>query len=90
MNISPDLGNALFELAAAFFIMNHARAVWKSKQAHGISIISTVFFALWGSWNLYFYPSVGQYLSFYAGILVMFANLFWVYSIWQIRKRYPL
>jgi uncharacterized membrane protein YfcA len=88
--IAPDLANATFEALAALFILNHCRAVWGSKQAHGISILSTMFFASWGVWNIWYYPHLGQWLSFYAGILVTFANLFWIYSIWLIRRKYPL
>lgn len=81
----PDMINASFEMAASIFILNHARALWQSKQAHGISLLSTIFFASWGCWNIFYYPHIGQTYSFYAGIAVLIANLVWVYSIWKIR-----
>lgn len=88
--ITPDFINGAFELCATFFILNHARAVWKTRQADGVSIISTIFFACWGCWNVWYYPHLGQMLSFYAGIAVLCANFFWIYSIWYIRKQNKL
>jgi hypothetical protein len=82
----PDLVNGGFEALASLFILNHCRAIWRSRQAHGISLLSTVFFAAWGLWNIWYYPHLGQLFSFYAGIAVVCANFFWIYSIWLIRK----
>jgi hypothetical protein len=86
MNI-PDLINAGFELLAALFILNNVRVLWNSRQAYGISLLSTMFFSIWGAYNIWFYPHLGQHLSFYAGILVMLANCFWIYSICALRVR---
>ena len=83
--MTPDLINAAFELAAAFFILNHARVMIKSKQAYGISLLSTAFFASWGAWNIFFYPNVGQMASFYAGIIFC-ANMFCVSAIIWVRR----
>jgi hypothetical protein len=85
--LTPDLMNALFEGFASFFILNHARALWKTRQAYGISLLSTAFFATWGAWNIWYYPNLGQMFSFWAGLAVFFANLFWIYSIWWIRRK---
>ena len=85
--VTPDFINGCFELFASAFILNHCRALWKSGQAEGISIVSTIFFTCWGMWNVWYYPHLGQTLSFYAGIAVLMANFFWVYSIWYIRRR---
>lgn len=84
--ITPDLITAAFELLASAFILNHARVLWKTRQAYGVSLVSTAFFSVWGLWNLWYYPHLDQTLAFYAGIMVMVANTFWVYSIWKIRR----
>jgi uncharacterized BrkB/YihY/UPF0761 family membrane protein len=82
----PDLINAAFEGFAALFILNHCRALWKSKQAHGVSLLSTVFFTTWGLWNIFYYPHIGQNYSFKAGLAVVSANFIWVYLIWKVRR----
>lgn len=73
-----DLINSLFELFASLFILNHCRVLYKQKDVKGVSILSTIFFTSWGLWNIFYYPSLGQTLSFYAGIGVFLANMLWV------------
>ena len=73
-----DLINAGFEFGAAVAILNHCRELYRHKQVRGVSIASTVFFMLWGTWNIYYYPSLDQGLSFTAGLLVVAANALWV------------
>jgi len=73
-----DLINAGFEFGAAVAILNHCRELYRHKQVRGVSIASTVFFMLWGIWNIYYYPSLDQGLSFTAGLLVVAANALWV------------
>lgn len=85
--ILADLVNAAFEFLAAVFILNHTRAMLKSGQAYGVSLLSTAFFAAWGAWNIFYYPHIGQTASFYAGILVFFANIIWVSTIIYIRRK---
>lgn len=38
----------------------------------------TAFFTAWGFWNLHYYPSLEQWFSFYAGIVLVLGNLCWV------------
>ena len=76
--LNADLVNGLFEVLSGFMILNHCRCLLKDKQVKGVSILSTVFFSLWGFWNLYYYPSLGQWFSFYGGLLLVFANVLWV------------
>lgn len=73
-----DATNALLEFSGALFVLGHCRAVWRDKQVKGVSIISTVFFLLWGIWNLYYYPSLGQWFSLVGGIFLALANCLWV------------
>jgi hypothetical protein len=39
---------------------------------------TSLFFTSWGVWNLYYYPSLGQWLSFAAGIALCLGNIAWV------------
>jgi len=86
----PDLINASFEAGGSLFILNHCRVLWKTKQAHGISLLSTAFFASWGVWNIYYYPYLGQFFSFLGGIAIVLANALWVWMIWYIRRQQRL
>jgi hypothetical protein len=74
----PDTINGTFESFGGLMILNHCRAVLKDKTVRGVSIISTVFFTGWGVWNLYFYPSLGQWMSFTGGLVIVAANTFWI------------
>lgn len=73
-----DLVNGLFEILAGGFVLLHCLRLYRDKQVKGVSIASTVFFTLWGCWNLHYYPSLGQTLSFYGGLFVVTANVIWV------------
>lgn len=75
---AADAANALLETLGGFFVLGHCRAVWRDRQVKGVSVISTVFFLVWGVWNLYYYPSLGQWLSLAGGIFLTLANLLWV------------
>ena len=83
----PDVANAAFEVFASIMILNNCRVLLRDKAVAGVSIISTVFFTSWGVWNLFYFPHLGQWLSFWGGVAVVLANLFWV--ILMVRYRYP-
>ena len=70
--------NGSFELFGGLFILNHCRTVIKDKAVKGVSIISTVFFMLWGIWNVYYYPSLDQWWSFCGGLVICAANFLWI------------
>jgi len=50
----------------------------KHKKIRGVSLLPTIFFSIWGFWNLFYYPYLGQMISFYAGITVVSANTLWI------------
>jgi hypothetical protein len=81
-----DIINGLFEAFAALFILNHCRVLWQTKQPHGVSLLSTFFFTVWGVYNVWYFPHLGQMFSFYCGISVVIANLCWVGSIIYLRR----
>lgn len=83
----PDLINATFEALGGVFILGHCRAVLRDKAVAGVSITATVFFTAWGVWNLYYYPSLNQWLSFYGGVALVIANCFWVGLLIFYRKK---
>ena len=78
MTITPDLINGLIELAGAMFTWRNAWQLWKDREIRGVYWPMSLFFTVWGVWNLYYYPSLGQWVSLYAGILLSSGNVAWV------------
>ena len=73
-----DLINGLFEFIAGILVWLNVRAVRRDKGYYGVSLAPISLFALWGVWNLYYYPSLSQWWSFIGGINVVVANIVWV------------
>ena len=87
MNV-PDLINGIFEGAAGFMLWFNAVKIYKDKQLKGVHVFPTAVFALWGYWNLFYYPHLNQWISFFAGINVVLPNTIWVaLAIHYSRKR---
>lgn len=83
-----DLGNGLFECFGAVFICLSIYRLIQDKRVMGISLAHPLFFWVWGVWNLFFYPAVGAWLSFYGGIAVLITNSIWFgLVIYYKRKR---
>ena len=76
MNIDQD--NAVFELFGAILTLLHSRAILRDRRVAGVSILAVSGFAAWGIWNLFYYPSLDQWWSFSAGLLLCFANLLYL------------
>ena len=74
----PDLINGCFELFAGFFILLHCKRLYKDKKARGVSLTAVIFFTLWGFWNLFYYPYLNQWLSFFGGMSIAIINSTWV------------
>lgn len=90
---TPDLINGSFEAVAALFTLNHCRVLWHDKAVAGVSVASMAFFTLWGVWNLWYYPSLGQTWSFAGGALLVVANAVYVallfrFSGWAMAARW--
>jgi uncharacterized membrane protein len=86
MNI-PDCINAVFEALAGFMVLMHCWQLYKDKAVKGVSVWATVFFNVWGFWNLFYYPHLDQWLSFFGGLSITSANTLWIcMMIYYIRK----
>ena len=73
-----DITNACFELLATPFILLSIRRLYREKVVRGVSWVHIAFFSLWGVWNLYYYPHLGQWYSFVGGIGIVIFNSIWV------------
>ena len=85
--MNPDVINAAFEIGATAALSFHVQAIVRAKRVLGVSIVPIVFYQLWGGWNLFYYPALGQSLSFAAGVGVFAMNsvhvcLMLYYRVW--------
>lgn len=85
--VTPDLINGILEASGSIFVLKHCWALWKSKQSRGVSLLSTIFFAVWGFWNIYYYPHLDQILSLYGGMAIVAANCIWIGLIIYLRLK---
>lgn len=78
MVCSVDRINGLFELIGGLICFLNVRQLYKDKRTVGIYWPTQAFFASWGFWNLYYYPSLNQWNSFWGGVLLAIGNTTWV------------
>jgi len=82
-----DLINSLFEISGGFFVLLSIIKVIKDKKVAGVSYGTIGFFATWGYWNLFYYPSLNQWLSTAgAGILAATNTIYVLLLIYYARK----
>lgn len=84
--MSPDLINGLFEFAGSFMLWANVMRLYRDKRTHGVTWYATGFFMVWGYWNLYFYPSVECWWSFYGGLSLVIANTIWLGQMLYYRR----
>lgn len=74
----PDAINGFFEAGGALLMWLNVKRIMRDKQVRGIDWRITTFFAVWGLWNLFYYPSLDQWLSFTGGVVMTTANTVWL------------
>lgn len=72
-----DLINGLFELGGAVVTWMNVYKLYQDRIIKGVFWPVWIFFSTWGLWNLYYYPSVGHFISFYTGIVLVSGNITW-------------
>jgi uncharacterized membrane protein YfcA len=77
-----DLVNAGYESIGGLMIFLHCLALYRDKEVKGVSVFATVIFTSWGYWNLYYYPHLNQWASFFGGVVIVLANTLWVGMMW--------
>jgi fumarate reductase subunit C len=86
-----DTVNGLYEMLGGLFLLYNCFVLYKHKQVRGISAVPVAFFTTWGIWNLWYYPSLNQWLSFSGGCLIVVANMIWItMMIYYVRKEKSL
>lgn len=74
---APDLINGIFESIGSLFILLSILKLHRDKLVKGVSWIHVGFFATWGYWNLYYYPHLEQWVSFWGGVGIVITNTIW-------------
>lgn len=82
----PDLINGLFEGFGGYLVYQNVRAIHRDKQVRGVNSYATWVFTAWGLWNLFYYPHLGQWLSFAGGLVIVSGNLLWCIYAWRYRN----
>ena len=70
-----DLVNAFFEGGMAFAVVPSILVLYKAKMLSGLHWFHIAFPTVWGFWNLYYYPWLGQWASFWAGLSIVTVNI---------------
>lgn len=90
MLLTPDQINGMFEFVGGILLWMNCVRLYKDRELKGVSWFPVVFFTTWGYWNLYFYPSMNAWWSFYGGIFIVSANTTWImmlfYFKWNKKK----
>jgi len=82
-----DIINGSFELVGAVFTWMNAFRLFRDKEVKGVFWPTWAFFTFWGLWNVYYYPNLGQWFSFVAGIALVSGNLAWtIQAAYYIKK----
>lgn len=81
-----DMMNGLFELFGAAITWLNVIQIRKDKCLKGYNPMTTVFFMSWGVFNLFYYPSLEQWFSFFGGIAIVTVNTIWLGHIVYYKK----
>lgn len=75
-------------MGGSILLWLNVKTLIKAKKVEGIHWGSSAFFTLWGLWNLFYFPSLGQWCSFCGGLSIAAANATWVVlAIYYGRRR---
>lgn len=81
-----DYINSGFALAGAYMTWRSVLQLWRDRTVAGVYWPANIVFGAWGLWNLYYYPSLGQWSSFVCGSVNTLGNLVWVGLVLKWRK----
>lgn len=82
----PDLINGLFEAFGAFACWGNVIRLRRDRDVKGIVWQYTAVYWVWGLWNLFYYPWLHQWFSFYAGVVLVSGNGVWVFTWRRFRR----
>lgn len=83
-----DFVNAGFEAGMVPTIGLSVLTLHRDKRVAGIHWFQLAFVTAWGAWNLFYYPSLDQWASFWAGAGVFIINA-WYTGAMLYYRRWP-
>lgn len=83
-----DFINGSFEAIGAWATWANVARLRADRRVAGVDWRSMAFFTGWGLWNLFYYPHLGQWLSFAGGALLVSGNVAWVALALKYRRGY--
>ena len=86
--MSADIINGTFELVGGLLYLLNIKILIKDKKIQGISLLPTLFFTSWGLWNLFYYPHLDQWFSFFGCIVLVTVNAVWLALAYYYSKVY--
>ena len=81
-----DVVNSLFQAGAAAVCWRDVLFIYRDHRVRGVWWPAKVFFVAMGLWNMLYFPSLGQWWSFSAGVLVVSANATWATLAYRYRN----
>lgn len=97
-SLPVDVVNGSFEIVGALICSTNISRIRKDRAVEGFNPATQLFFAVWGLWNLIYYPALGQTWSFWGGVALVAVNITWLLHVWyysrqrkksyKIRKKY--
>jgi len=85
--LDPDTINGLFELIGSWFTWKNAYVLYQEKKITGVYWPTTLFFTLWGIWNLLYYPMLNQWFSFIGGVFLVLGNIIWILLVFNYKYK---
>jgi hypothetical protein len=85
----PDLVNGSFEAVGGVTTFFNCLRLYKDKEVKGVVWQLTIFYTVWAIWNMYYYPHLNQWLSFWGGLVIVLGNLIWITQVIYYRRRRP-
>lgn len=82
-----DLVNGLFEFIGGITLWMNVWRTHKDGGVKGVNTLYILYFSSWGWWNLYYYPSLGQWWSFAGGVFIVVANVVWLGQVVYYTRR---
>jgi len=82
-----DMINGVFESCGGFFILLSIIKLERDREVRGISWLHVAFFAMWGYWNLWYYPTLGQWFSAFGGVLLAATNTYYLVRLVQFSRK---
>jgi hypothetical protein len=82
-----DIVNGLFEFGIAIPLAKGVLMLRKDKVVRGFYWPTIAWTTAWGLWNLYYYPSLGQWWSFVGGALVVSVNITWLSHVFYYMRQ---